>query len=219
MLHLYALTDHPAQLPSLRGIADSVLAAVEVNGIDAVFGEAAAGARDTTETAILAHARVVEELAGVNEAVLPARLGTPYANQDALADAVRQRDAQLRTALEHVRGCTEMSVRVIGKSNDATATPRTGGEYMRGRLEVIRSAERVVEKIQDAVGAIVRDSAPQILAAPQFLLSGAYLVPRGAVDSFRSAVETVERDWPELTFVCTGPWPPYSFALVDGERA
>src|SRR5205814_7824975 len=92
----------------------------------------------------------------------------------------------------------------------------SGGEYMRGRLQEIRAAERVAEEIHDAVHTIARAETQQVLASAQLVLSAAYLLPRTEVDSLRTAVEKIGRTRPDLTFICTGPWPPYSFALVDG---
>src|SRR5919201_1654439 len=218
MLHLYALTEHPAQLAAARGIEGSLLLTVEVDGIDAVFSEPAVEVREATDDAILAHAGVVEKVAELNDAVLPARLGRPYASEEALAEAVRARAPELRKALERVRGCAELGVRVVSNAQGAGAPARTGAEYMRSRLDAIRGAERVAEELHEAVRTIARDTASQILASPQFVLSAAFLVPRTEVDSFHTAVRAVERERPEFTFVCTGPWPPYSFALVDGRE-
>jgi glycosyltransferase involved in cell wall biosynthesis len=43
-------------------------------------------------------------------------------------------------------------------------------------------------------------------------LRAAYLVERERVDELVSAVQRLERDVEGVTLVCTGPWPPYSFA-------
>ena len=216
MLHLYALADHPVRLPPVQGIGGSALVAVEVEGIDAVLSSSPTTAHEATQEEILAHAAVVEKLASVNEAVLPARLSRPYENEIALSEAIRNRGPELRKALDRVRGCTEMGVRVIRESGSEHPDAVSGGEYMRGRLQEIRAAERVAEEIHDAVHAISRAETQQVLASPQLVLSAAYLLPRSEVDSLRTAVEKVGRTRPELTFICTGPWPPYSFALVDG---
>ena len=49
-------------------------------------------------------------------------------------------------------------------------------------------------------------------AGDRLLLSAAYLVPRDGVDDFRGHVVELERAHPDLALVCSGPWPPYSFA-------
>jgi len=217
MLHLYALTQHPARLPEVRGLADAALSAAEVDGIDAVLSQTAGNIGEATEEAILAHARVVEELAALNDGVLPARLDGAYENEAALVAAVRRRAPQLAEALERVRGCTEMGVRVLQEPKHGSAQAESGSKYMRGRLEEIRHAGRVASDVDEAVQVFVRGSTKRVLASQQLVVSVAYLLPRSEVDSFRSAVETAEQAWPDLTFVCTGPWPPYSFVLVDGD--
>src|ERR671935_1333283 len=112
MVHLYALVDHPARVPELAGIGRSALAAAAADEIDAILSEHAVLPPDPTEEAILAHAHVVEEVAALNDAVLPARFPGRYETEAALVDAVRGRAPQLRAALERVRGCVEMAVRL-----------------------------------------------------------------------------------------------------------
>jgi hypothetical protein len=219
MVHLYALADRPVRLPALGGIAKAPLAAADAGGIDAIFSEVAAGQSEASDESILAHARVVEEVAALNDAVLPARLARPYASEAALVAAVRARSAKLRDALEHVRGCVELGVRVM-REREGTAPPdRSGGDYLRGRLAAVHSADSIGGELDAAVDPIVRDRSRGVTATSTLVLSAAYLVPRAEVESFREAVKTVAGGHPEFGFVCVGPWPPYSFALVDGERA
>ena len=47
--------------------------------------------------------------------------------------------------------------------------------------------------------------------APE-LLRAAYLVEREAVEPFVARVRELQREHPALSLLCTGPWPPYSFA-------
>jgi hypothetical protein len=44
-------------------------------------------------------------------------------------------------------------------------------------------------------------------------------VQTDTVPAFRDEIERLQRGHPELTIVCTGPWPPYSFAAVPAEAA
>ena len=43
-------------------------------------------------------------------------------------------------------------------------------------------------------------------------LRAAYLVDRAAVDGFVAAVRELQHEHRGLSILCTGPWPPYSFA-------
>jgi Gas vesicle synthesis protein GvpL/GvpF len=218
MLHLYALATHPARLPGVAGIEGSHLRSVRVAPeVDALVSEVSATGAAATEAAILAHAAVVEELARHNDALLPARFGAGYGGEEALAEALEGRAAQVRDALERVRGCVELGLRVFADTADERSPNGSSGRaYMLRRLDQVRSSERIAADVHEALGAEARESTSRVLASPQLLLSSAYLLPTHAVDSFRAALNRTERRHPELTFVCTGPWPPYSFALLDG---
>ena len=45
-------------------------------------------------------------------------------------------------------------------------------------------------------------------------LRAAYLVDRDGGKAFTAAVADQQRHNPELRLLCTGPWPPYSFAAA-----
>jgi hypothetical protein len=47
------------------------------------------------------------------------------------------------------------------------------------------------------------------------MLTCAYLVDRARLDAFRERVESLGSDLVRGTVMCTGPWPPYSFAGAE----
>lgn len=212
MVHLYALVDRPARLPD-----GASLRTVDVGGIDAVYGDATEAAEPTDE-AVLAHADVVERLAALNDAVLPARYPGRYDDEAALAAAVRERAPQLDEALGRVRGCVELGVRVLREEAGGKAAT-SGADYMRRRLAEVNEAEALAAEVDTAVAACTREATKAVTATADLVLSAAYLVSRTEVDAFRAAVDRVAEAHRDLAFVCVGPWPPYSFALVDGGAA
>ena len=76
--------------------------------------------------------------------------------------------------------------------------------------------EGLAHDVHQPLADLCRDSTVVVGATPRLLLTAAYLIERGQVDVFRAALETLEKDHPDLGVVCTGPWPPYSFALAEG---
>jgi gas vesicle protein GvpL/GvpF len=212
-LHVYALTDHPASLPPTRGIDDSQVDAVHVDGFDVIVSHVVPAA---TEPAIVAHARVVDEVVAANDAVLPARFGRGVDDVAALAGTIRGREDKLHAALEQVRGNVEIGLRVTaGAPREQQPAATSGQAYLKHRLAEVRTAERAAQEIHAPLAEAARAATLNVLATPDLLLSAAYLIPRAEVEAFRERVEALDAKHPELTFVCTGPWPAYSFATVE----
>jgi len=211
-LHVYALTEPPAQVPDIAGIGASRLTSISVGDVDAVASD---GDSPATEEAVLAHARVVEEVFAANAAVLPVRFGTRFDDAAALRDAIGGRTEELQRALGTVRGNVEIGLRVSSEAQAEPIRAASGAEYLSGRLTQVRAAEKVADEIHAPLAAAARAATLNRLASPDVLLSAAYLVPRADVVAFERRVQELDAAHDRLTFLCTGPWPPYSFATVD----
>ncbi len=214
MLYLYAFAGQPAAPPEGVGIDGGALRVESIGRVAAVVGGIDAGV-EPTEEAVVAHARVVDEVAGVNAAVVPVRFGAAFRDSESLRAAVSPREGVLAEALERVRGCVELGVRVLGSTPPQPRAAASGLEYMRARLEAARSAERVGKSVHEPLAQLARASDVRIGATPSLLLSAAYLVERDRVAAFRDRVEELAAAHSELAFACTGPWPPYSFGTME----
>jgi hypothetical protein len=206
MLYLYALVESTAALPD-----DVEL--VSIQGIGAVVGDID-DVVDPTDEHVLSHARIVDRLATLNDAVLPVRFGRGFREPDELEAAIGRLAPQLEERLRAVRGCVELGVHVVGAAPPMSGI-EAGADYMRRRLREVAEAEALADEIHVPLAERSRESTRNGSVAPAALLRAAYLVPRGDVDAFCGAVESARQRHPELTFACTGPWPPYSFANVE----
>ena len=186
MIHVYGIVEGLEELPSLSGVDGAALERRRVGGLEVVVSEGAAG--EVTQDAVLEHAQVVEELMSRSRAVLPAQFGRPFGGEMDLTAAIRPKADELSRGLDRVRGCVEFGLRIAGESPSAAS----GTEYMRARLGQQRAVEPL-ERLSRAVSA------------------NAYLVPVQKIGEFQEAVGRLQAEHPELTIVCTGPWPPYSF--------
>ncbi len=216
MLHMYALVRRPAVLPDVRGIDDALLrAAGAADRIDAVVSETRIDPGAPAEAAILAHAQVVEAVAAANESVLPARFGGGVADEDELRRRLDARRELILEAIDRVEGCVEVGLRVLPESRNDAAPAATGGEYMRRRLDEVARAETLARELHGPLAAVSRESTSNVLARSDVLLTGAYLVPRDELERFQATLQEAGRDLEGVTLVATGPWPPYSFALLE----
>ena len=212
MIYLYAIAEGLTGLPEMRGVADAPLDRLSVEGLDLVVSEHDGTDVAASEEAVLAHARVVEALAERSEALLPARFGRGFRDESALREAIRGRAGSLRDALAQVRGCVEIGVRVLAEEPAPQPAIDSGRAYMEARLARNEETERLARELHEPLAALARAGTRTVGATPRLLLSGAYLVEPDKLDAFRRRVGELEAEHPRLTFVSTGPWPPYSFA-------
>jgi len=199
MIHVYGVVD---------GLADAPLERRRVDGLEVVLSRGDTSARLVSRDAVLRHAEVVEALMSRSAAILPAQLGRAFRDEDELAAAVRAQAPQLERGLERVRGCVEFGLRALPSGGRSEVQASSGSDYMQARLDELRRREELEARLHAPLARIARATT---LRRRGDELSAAYLVAREDVDAFQAAVAQLERS-PEATVVCTGPWPPYSFA-------
>jgi hypothetical protein len=211
VIHLYALVRGLEELPALTGVDGAALERRQIAGLDLVVSRAVPELSEVTDQAVLAHASVVEELTARSRAILPARLGPAFASEEELTAAVQTKAPALEHGLTRVGGCVEFGLRVLGPQRPRGSTSLSGAEYMRARLREDAERDLLAEQLHRPLVLLARADA-RFGGASGDLLHAAYLVPDEQTAAFRDRIAGLERLHPELTIVCTGPWPPYSFA-------
>jgi Gas vesicle synthesis protein GvpL/GvpF len=217
VIYVYGVTTSRDGLPEVAGLEDAPVEVRDVAGLAVAMSRLEA-APTLSDGAMLRHAEVVDALAR-SATVLPARFGFAFADEEALERIVLERRQELGAALERVRGCVELGLRVLAPEPERASTePESGGDYLRTRLRETEERERLASGLHEALAERARD-AHRSPSQGGWVLSAAYLVPAGNLDDFRGAVQTLESTHPELELVCTGPWPPYSFAQPATEAS
>jgi len=212
MIYLYALAAELGALPDVEGLDGAQLEHRAIDGLDAVFTRHDALALEPAEEAVVVHARVVDALAPRAAGLLPARFGRTFADEAALWEAVARSAETLTAQLANVRGAVELGVRVIGDERGPTPVAASGREYMEARLTEAVAQRTVADDVHEPLAALARDSTRSTGGGSRVVMSGAYLVDPADVAAFRDRVRELGEQHPELSIVCTGPWPPYSFA-------
>jgi hypothetical protein len=208
VIHLYAIANELEGLPDVQGIEGAAPERLRCDGFDLVVTEHAAKV-EPTEGAVLAHARVVEALLPLADAVLPARFGLELDDRAGLEEAIQERAAKLSESLDQVRGRVELGVRIVAEP-PVRRRAETGRAYLEARRDEVAVVDGVHETLAGRARAATRGS-----SGGRLVLSGAYLVDPDAIPAFLATVGQLEAKHPHLTFALTGPWPPYSFAGVD----
>jgi Gas vesicle synthesis protein GvpL/GvpF len=213
VIHLYGVVEALEELPPVAGVDARPLECRRIEGLEVVVSRTALGESDVTQARVLSHAHVVEELVARSEAVLPVRFGSAFSDEQELAEAVRTKAPALTRGLNLVRGCVEFGLRVLGGDGpgENVSGGLSGRGYMRARLAEEKARRRLAEELHEPLTRLSRAST-RFGGASSDLLQSAYLVPRRDVADFGEHVRVLEAAHPDLTIVCTGPWPPYTFA-------
>jgi Gas vesicle synthesis protein GvpL/GvpF len=194
------LGEHP-----LRGIAEGPLAAV-VSDHDGRSPEPTPAALDVYERTVRRHMDL--------GTILPAQFGSVLADERAVRELLRRRRRDLLSRLASVRGAVEIGLRASwldGAAGVPDSRPPSGASYLRNRLELRQSARRVASLL-DPLTELARGSRRALAPRPDLPVLDAYLVDRGRVREFVAKVEQLDDGLDDVELVCTGPWPPYSFA-------
>jgi hypothetical protein len=234
-----------AAVQGTAGLRGAPLEVVEHRGLCAVvcdvdladFGEEAL-ARNLEDLAWLeevarAHDEVVRAVAG-SATVAPMRLVTICSDDASVRARIEQWYDGLTAALDRVQGRREWSVKAFAAREAQSPAPATtgagsGAAYLQRKREQAAARRAAGDRSVEAAEAIHQALAATAVAnrrlPPQdprltgreetMILNGAYLVPVEDGEAFVSAVEEIGGRHPGVQIEVGGPWPPYSFAVLD----
>lgn len=232
-LYLYCLIDADVSVESViftspnEGISGSPVTLHLLEDFALLVSDFAGAAVPVTRENVLIHAAVVASLLP-ETTPLPFRFGT-LATKSTLESFVSARSKALKAKQELVRGCVEMSVKIIWDREWTEETTfheplKPGTAFLTEKRRQIvgselRGAEtkRIASWLEERLGESVRETRINTDFSDKLLLTAAHLVEREAIDEYRSRLKNARLERPELHFLASGPWPPYSFANIDLE--
>lgn len=174
--------------------------------------------------------------------ILPVRLLTLYSSEDALGDAIAEREEEIREAMDRLRGLREWDLKVSHRPDEletslaevseeiaemdreieeAAPGRRFLLERKRGRLartEGGRAAKELahglLEALEPLTESVERLPLPREVRDHPLVLNAALLVAREREEELRSTAgaSATELDARGITVELTGPWAPYRFA-------
>jgi hypothetical protein len=206
VIELFAIAEHPG--PPLPALAP--LRAVPAGSLAAICGPA--GELKVTPEALWRHEEVVEALMEDRD-LLPVRYGTRVDDEAAAIRALDERRDALAAALDRVRGAVELSVRAVADDpRDGDREAGGGTDYLRMKMRSAAAQDEVARSLHEPLAALARADVRRPPRPPSELLRAAYLIDRDAIGSFTRLVARLDDRHPGMRLLCTGPWPPYSFA-------
>lgn len=209
-LYVYALA--VPGLPAKLTVTRRRIRVIHESGIDALVESAEAVPEPTIET-LQTQFAVVAALQNRVPALLPARFGALMA-ESTLRSLLASRHQVIDEALQHVRDCVQMTIRVFGEPHaggPSLEPPLSGTAYLeRQRARAHRTLPEV-DVIRRHLGSYAR--AERVDAGDRALrVTVCHLVGRASLDEYRRRV----RELPSLLMphkvAVTGPLPVFAFA-------
>ena len=212
-LCVYAVAGRTARVAA-TGIAGERLQVYRHSSLAAI-----AGVLKSRPAASAIHLRsydeVMRRLGTRLPALLPARFGTCFADQEELLFVLRSRRVTLQRALAHVRNRVQMTVRLVDAPREAPARQErvafeSGTAYLQNRADAAARDRDVAGfgAIGEAVGRWLRDERIE-RSGP--IVTVYHLIPRSSAEAYRRAA-TRAAAAAGLRIIVTGPYPAYAFA-------
>lgn len=237
----------PLQLLECGGLAAVVRPVLMADFTPAVLQERLRSASGM-EAIVRSHNRVVEAI-HAQQAILPARFGVVYADNRDIQSALRSVCDSLLPQLHRLEGCDEWALHLYANraavrervvaGNPALARLREDFVAARpGRAYFLERQlrEEMEGATRQALATLARNAFDRLTAvaiAGQVnpvgagadsateveILRAAFLLARDDAERFDAELCSVADASEGIRCECSGPWPPYSFAVVDTEAA
>ena len=227
--YVYCIASTPVELDtSLIGVGGGAVEQLIVDGLSVVASKFDKDRVSVSRENILRHEAIVRNVLAMTTP-LPFRFGT-LVTEAGLRSYVTSRKAALQDRLEVVKDSVEMSIKVIWQSTDDDESPATtedlgvGAAFLVAKRQELFGEERLVKRSQEIadwlsgrIKNLVKKENISVHPKQKLVGAGAYLIQRAIQAQFRTRVEELAVERPELHFLTSGPWPPYTFANIDLE--
>jgi Gas vesicle synthesis protein GvpL/GvpF len=223
-LYVYCLAEQiDALATTVTGISGAKVDIVKLEDFSLLVSQIEGEPALVTRENALAHDAVVRSVLD-QTTPLPFRFGTLTTEKE-LRGYLKTRRPNIEARLALVRGCLEMSVKIIGNTDQAEIGVENrdlgpGAAFLeKKRREIFGSeqAKEVADWLQKEVRETVREEQVSLCPTEKLIVAAAHLVEREHLAAYRDHVGNARKLRPELHFLVSGPWPPYSFSNIDLE--
>lgn len=172
------------------------------------------------------HNAVLEAAATQEMTPVPLRFGQWAAEVSVFDEGLAARADWYEERLKTFAGALEFGLRVVrpdrpAPARDVRVAPGVSGlEYMnvlRDRLNAERAQTKEIEAVRagisEMLGGWVREERVEESRTPHGMITISHLVARRHFDEYRGQAQHLRARYPELRFLVSGPWMPYSFAV------
>ncbi len=234
-LYVYCLAEGvPRVHETPHGVSGEPVRVVEFEDLSAVVSVSRSDAFQISRKNALAHHEVVRSITQ-QTTPLPTRFGT-LVTIEQLRNYVSTHQQAIKAKLAQVRGRVEMNVRMIQTIPGAAGahiSQKSKDEHVLGpgtafllekRKEISHDEAGAAQKAQlsswlrEKLGELIREEKISLVPSQTIILARAdHLIERENVGEYRAKMASAVEERPEVRFMVSGPWPPYSFANIELE--
>lgn len=124
---------------------------------------------------------------------------------------------EVQSATDH--GAEEQSAQSKISNNSESAA---GTAYLKMKRRAFvgdelrqKRAEELASWLAARLVSVVRESEVSVRSEGTLFVKAAFLVERVRLEEYRARLRKAERERPEIHFLTSGPWPPYSFCDIS----
>ena len=228
-LYVYCVAEAVESIAeTVRGVSNAPVGLLNIEGLAVLVSNLEADTVPVNRENVLAHAAVVRSVMD-RTTPLPFRFGT-LVSEAQLRSYLETRKPALETKLAHVRDCVEMSVKIIweptteNSSEQPVVASGTGTAFLAEKRREILGDERrsaaakeISTWLHQSLSGLTRDEQVTVRPNEKLVVAASHLVERPRVRQYQDKVAEVHESRPDLHFLLSGPWPPYSFVNIELE--
>jgi Gas vesicle synthesis protein GvpL/GvpF len=212
---------------TIHGVSGATVRIVKIEDFAVLVSNLESDTVPVNRENVLAHAAVVRSVLD-QTTPLPFRFGT-LVTEEQLSSYITSRKKALEERLTHVRDCVEMSVKIIWRvakdeAEQPVAEQGTGTAFLaEKRREILGDERRAAEAkeiaswLHQSVSGLTRDEQVSLKPNEALMLAASHLVERASLKQYQEQIAEACENRPELHFLVSGPWPPYSFVNIELE--
>lgn len=227
-------------LSETTGIDDSKLVVVPCDNISAIVSQVEKADIVKDQRNALVFAQTVENLSRWST-LLPMRFGSVLGSSDLVWEMLSKNYSELEKNLQMVKDKSEFGVKVFGNAEELKVKLKANSEEFQNSLNDHSGTEsesnfkkyvkqklalyRLDELLNDYIELVIADFNGYLndlrvhkkvrkKTTGTTIIDGVFLLKNDKQTELIQAVELLESKHPELNFILTGPWPPYSFVDI-----
>ena len=231
-LYVYGLVEgiEVLEQPTL-GVSGAEVRLLKTENLSVLISDLHEDSVPVTRENALTHAAVVRSILDY-ATPLPFRFGTVVTEQQ-LKSYLSTHQPAIENKLASLRDCVEMSVKIIwensaerSETQETTQVSKQGvgttflaekRRQLMGYEQRSAQATEISTWLHENLSGLIRDEQVTIRPTERLVLSAAHLIERDKIAQYRKRAAKICQNRPELHFLLSGPWPPYSFANIELE--